>query len=74
MALPTSDGKATDFNMIPGYTSLWPSGNGTVSPFNTPGTAGLAQTYTVKAPEAPATDPGESVKRRSRKTSTRKSN
>jgi hypothetical protein len=77
MALPTMDGKATDFNMIPAYTAAWPSGNGTVAPFNTPGTGspfgatnqGIVTIDTVKAPDD---EPAQPVRKRTRKTSTRK--
>lgn len=67
MPVPKMDGLAIDFNLIPGFTSQWPSGNGTVAPFNTPGTAGLVQTDTVKAPEA-----DKPVRKPARKASTRK--
>jgi hypothetical protein len=59
--------------LIPGYTSTWPSGNGSVAPYTTPGTAGLPQTDTAIAPEADAPKPaGKQPRiRRSIKTSTK---
>lgn len=58
MSLPTSDGKAIDYNLIPGFTSAWAAGYGGTG-FNTPATASPLFLDTVPEPEEkPAATPG----------------
>lgn len=70
MALPTYDGSAVNFFMIPGYTPLWGAGLGPASPWNTPpsGAWQTGQVDLAKAPEVAVKAPKKATaKKRARK-------